>query len=407
MNNEDIESGASGVVADVHPPIESLPILVSPSTAGKGRNTIRMEVIPIACCKVSDAKFEFESSFVLPKSAEEFREVSRLRKANAGAPLSVFGHADPTGDDAFNKGLSGRRAEAVYAVFVRDVNAWEGLYNEEGKRGGWGTRSIQIMLNSLGYNAGPEDGVQGNKTTEAIQSFQTRNRLRDDGIAGPVTRATLFKAYMDFLSPDTLTKADFLAKGTGSGLKGDVQGCGEFNPFRVFSKQKQQELSNPSKKPERDAKNAVNRRVMVLLFRPGTVVSPGSWPCPTTREGTEACRLRFWSDGDQRRTPQAQQREFPQTRDTFACRFYQRLVTSSPCEGILPTILTHWIEIELVDDAGHPMADVRYLVKPPAGAPVEGKLDKNGRARIERIAAGTCKVTFPDLNGDAWREIKE
>jgi hypothetical protein len=263
------------------------------------------------------------------------------------------------------------------------------------------------MLKSLGYNAGPEDGVQGNKTTEAIQSFQTRNRLRDDGIAGPVTRATLFKAYMDFLSPDTLTKADFLAKGTGSGLKGDVQGCGEFNPFRVFSKQKQQELSNPSKKPERDAKNAVNRRVMVLLFRPGTVVSPGSWPCPTTREGTEACRLRFWSDGDQRRTPQAQQREFPQTRDTFACRFYQRLVTSSPCEGILPTILTHWIEIELVDDAGHPMADVRYLVKPPAGAPVEGKLDKNGRARIERIAAGTCKVTFPDLNGDAWREIKE
>ena len=41
-------------------------------------------------------------------------ELSRLRKTHPGAPLSVFGHADPVGDPSSNKRLSGHRAESIY-----------------------------------------------------------------------------------------------------------------------------------------------------------------------------------------------------------------------------------------------------------------------------------------------------
>ena len=49
----------------------------------------------------------------------EFQTLSRLIKIhsasgrNRPANLSVFGHADPTGNDDYNKALSGRRAAAI------------------------------------------------------------------------------------------------------------------------------------------------------------------------------------------------------------------------------------------------------------------------------------------------------
>src|SRR5205823_1548209 len=72
--------------------------------------------------------------------------------------------------------------------------------------------------------------------------------------------------------------------------------------------------------------------VMILLFRPGSKVDPAKWPCPRVKEGTAACRKRFWSDADKKRQFQQNRREFKDTQDTFACRFYQRIADSSPCE---------------------------------------------------------------------------
>ena len=34
-----------------------------------------------------------------------------------------------------------------------------------------------------------------------------------------------------------------------------------------------------------------------------------------------------------------------------------------------------------------------------------GTLDNNGFARVDGIDPGTCKITFPELDKDAWEKI--
>ena len=62
-----------------------------------------------------------------------------------------------------------------------------------------------------------------------------------------------------------------------------------------------------------------------------------------------------------------------------------------------------WIEIILVDEEGKPLPNVRYRITPPGGdPPQEGRLNEHGQAGYYKIEAGECKITFPDLDGDAW-----
>lgn len=295
-----------------------------------------MELVPVACWKLNDVRFLFGSSLLLPQTRGEFVELLQLRKEHPGAPLSVFGHADPVNDDSFNKQLSGHRAEAVYAALVRDTAMWEKLFSTAGSAEGWGTGSTQRMLDALGFDPGPPTGESNARTTAAVRDFQGKNGFTPDGKAGAQTRAKLFLAYMTFLCPDKLDKSEFLASGADPKGKGDYQGCGEFNPAMRFSAVEEKEFNKDANKTARNEENGPNRRVMVLLFRPGSNLPFAKWPCPRTSEGVAGCRKRFFSDGEARRAPQALRRQFKDTKDTFACRFYHRLVIASPCEGIEP-----------------------------------------------------------------------
>lgn len=65
----------------------------------------------------------------------------------------------------------------------------------------------------------------------------------------------------------------------------------------------------------------------------------------------------------------------------------------------------HWIEIELVDKKGRPVPSARYHIELPDSSIAEDKLDSQGKARIDGIDPGSCKITFLDFDGREWRPL--
>ena len=352
-----IHSSSEGGTVGSYPDPDPTQFLVAPATSSES-NAINLNLFLAAYACITDMRFKFDSSFVLPGVQAEMAAFSNLRKKNSlimGAPISVFGHADPSfqgnfevgsqfaqsGDD-YNKNLSGRRAIAIYAMLIRDPSFWETLYTQHLGTDIWGTDAIQIMLDALGKGFSSFGGSSQGSSTSA-QSARAQDIANDSG-----QRQQLFLQYMNFLCGDLkLNKsADFLARGSGPDLKGDVQGCSRFNPLMLFSTEDEasfkQAFANhdqPTLRGDRDPRNAVNRRVMILIFKKGSQVLPAKWPCPSYKDGTAGCIKRFWSDGDTRRSTHNSdaERKFEDAHDTFACRFYQRISgENSPCNSTSP-----------------------------------------------------------------------
>ena len=64
-----------------------------------------------------------------------------------------------------------------------------------------------------------------------------------------------------------------------------------------------------------------------------------------------------------------------------------------------------WIEIELVGEDDEPIPGVRYEIALPDDTVSSGTLDEKGSARVEGFEPGSCKVTFPELDQDAWEKL--
>jgi hypothetical protein len=355
-----IHSSSDGGVIGRYPDPDPSELLVAPATSDES-NTARLRLIPIACFRLDNPRFMFDSSFVLPAAQAEMKAFADLRKSNPKydkAPISIFGHADPSyegnfelgistyqsGDD-YNKTLSGRRAIAIYALLIRDPSFWNTLYSNHLGGDVWGTSSVQIMLDALNQQGGSSFGSSSQGSSSSAQNARAQDIANDGG-----QRQQLFLQYMNFLCGDlTLDKsADFLARNAGPGQKGDVQGCSRFNPVLLFSTEdearyKQAYQSNDKDTLlERNGANAVNRRVVILVFRKGSQVLPARWPCPSYKDGAADCKKRFFSDGDSRRSTHTSgaPHTYDDSQDTFACRFFQRISTGSPCNSVQPVCWT-------------------------------------------------------------------
>jgi hypothetical protein len=70
---------------------------------------------------------------------------------------------------------------------------------------------------------------------------------------------------------------------------------------------------------------------------------------------------------------------------------------------VVSPVKTSWVEIELIDDEGLPLAFEPYVIELPDGSEIQGTLDGRGQARIEGIDPGTCQVTFPDRDAKDWK----
>ena len=377
MNGDGVLHDASdGGVSGHHSDTPPINFLVGPSTASEF-NAARLRLIPVACWRVDQIRFAFDSSFVTPDITEELRMLQSLRefhKRTEGRskvlypPISVFGHADPVGSDEYNKGLSGRRAAVIYALIIantapdRALTVWQHVAQTEN----WGKDQRAMMQETTGM----PDGT---------------------------SRSELIKAYMKQLAPAGLTAGpeDFLAQGDDPGGKGDYQGCSEFNPLLIFSQEQQADFARGEQNndqatiDERNAENAPNRRVLILLFRAGSKITPAKWPCPRATEGVSGCHKRFWSDGESRRSRRLPdlERKFDDTADTFACRFYQRITSNSPCEGLFEPVT-----IRVVDIDYQPMADMPYELT-MGEVKVAGKISKDGLI-VQKLPPDTTAGTL-------------
>ncbi len=63
-----------------------------------------------------------------------------------------------------------------------------------------------------------------------------------------------------------------------------------------------------------------------------------------------------------------------------------------------------WIEIEMVDEEDEPVPGEKYKITLPDDSVAQGTLDGKGFARVDGIDPGTCKITFPKLDKDAWEK---
>jgi len=59
----------------------------------------------------------------------------------------------------------------------------------------------------------------------------------------------------------------------------------------------------------------------------------------------------------------------------------------------------------MVGEDDEPIPGEKYKITLPDDSVAEGTLDEKGAARVEGFEKGTCKVSFPKLDKEAWEKI--
>jgi hypothetical protein len=418
----------TGVIATHPEDIEFRHAVATSHEGDNTRNTIKPFLIAVGCSLVPDRHFQFDSSFVTPDAKPGMIRLARLfedltdptvdspDEFDKTPPLSVFAHADPVGTPEYNSILSARRARAVYGMLIRDADIWDDLFTHAHPMGGdvWGKAALQTVVDF--NNSQPGGGGPDADSEATVKAAQTDKGLRKQ----------LFLTYMNLVcvkrkgdkeEPFVLQKRNFLGRGADPNGKGDLQGCGEFNPTLILSKEQLRAFEKARDEAGRNAANERNRRVLVFLFKPASKIDPKKWPCPDVKDRNPgaACRKRFWGgqlDGDQRiKEDEREEKEFKRgrfQRKTFACRFYQGIAQDSPCEGIHK----QWVIRVLLDVPREdlnppreptPLANKRFLVQmsEAAEAPrIRGRTDSDGVIRLpvfDEKATMTLKLEVGDI----------
>jgi outer membrane protein OmpA-like peptidoglycan-associated protein len=396
-----------------------LPALVAPIPK-KDRpskfNTLRPPLVVVGCMKVPNGGFEFDSSFPNPNTERKFTRFAELMKKLRAQdkellrfpPVTVFGHADPTGDDPYNKVLSGRRARAIYGLLTRNPKIWDELFLNSHGGDKWGMRSIRFMLSKIKdsrvqppvpfFQGDPESKEKDidKQTRDAIKQYEEARNLKGGAIGAfpsTATRHAMYLEYMDLICHEEGgkgfvldAKEHFIAKQKDKdGLRGDVQGCSEFNPVFLLKDEEEKELAKTEEgRKIRNEKYAGNRRVIIYIFKHDTEIDLDTWPCPESRSGVALCQKRFWSDSKKRLARTDEERKFETNRDTMACRFYHGFAEMSPCEKGLRLWIIRFRK-DTAKPEPEPLKFRRYVLKAGSTefAPViRGTLTEKGELRI-------------------------
>lgn len=62
--------------------------------------------------------FAFDSDKLRPEAQLTLEEATQVLRDNSGVTVAIIGHTDSTGPEAYNQGLSERRAQSIYGYMV-------------------------------------------------------------------------------------------------------------------------------------------------------------------------------------------------------------------------------------------------------------------------------------------------
>jgi hypothetical protein len=69
--------------------------------------------------------------------------------------------------------------------------------------------------------------------------------------------------------------------------------------------------------------------------------------------------------------------------------------------------LRTFIEVQLIGEDQQPITGVNVEITLTGGKVIKKQIGDEGFVRIDGIAAGTCKIYFPDLDQEAWVPANE
>jgi outer membrane protein OmpA-like peptidoglycan-associated protein len=188
----------------------------------------------------------------------------RFAKDNPSKEVVIFGHADTSGEPAYNYDLSQWRSEGIKALLDNNADVWLDVVDLASK-----IEDYQTILKALavthGWNCDPGDvdNTDGPKTKAAVKTFQEqyntkfRGDLKPDGAIGPKTWSAIFSVMRDLLIKavsDGATANSLPQITYGINNKG-VYPCGESFPIEAADKD--------------NYTSAANRRVEIVFFDKG------------------------------------------------------------------------------------------------------------------------------------------
>ncbi|MEO5996639.1 MAG: OmpA family protein [Chitinophagaceae bacterium] len=77
--------------------------------------------------------FDVNTATIKPESAGVLKEIAGVLKSNEGLKVKIIGHTDSDGTDNANLDLSKKRAEAVKASLVKDLDVEASIMETDGK----------------------------------------------------------------------------------------------------------------------------------------------------------------------------------------------------------------------------------------------------------------------------------
>jgi outer membrane protein OmpA-like peptidoglycan-associated protein len=200
--NESLRPGPYTVRAALSEPSMSASSAVTVRNAQTAHLTVTL--VPGATIAHAFAvHFSPGKSFVEPAMFPVLRQATAYALAHPSEKILIAGHADAGGDLEDHQRISDQRARAVFACLTHGnarepaLAEWHSLRQSAAaeRRGVWGRREYQLILQNLGYFQGQID-VEPHLTAAVVRDFQLDHGLRVNGIVGEATWTALIDTYM-------------------------------------------------------------------------------------------------------------------------------------------------------------------------------------------------------------------